>query len=67
MQPTKFSRYGESQQSKEGHSLSAESTEDILTLQYKSKNVSYKQPYTYICGIPATLKKIGSTEKYAGP
>jgi hypothetical protein len=67
MQSTKFSRYGQSQQTTERHRLSIESTKEILTLQYNSKDVSCKQLYTYTCDIPATLKKTVSTEKCARP
>ena len=54
------------QQTIERHRLSAETTKDILTLRFNSKNVSCNQLHTYTCDIPAILKKISSTKKHAG-
>jgi hypothetical protein len=65
MQSTKFSLYGNSQQTIERHRLSAESKKYILTLHFNSKNVSNNQFHTYTCDIPASLKKISSTGQYA--
>ena len=49
---------------KKRNALFSNSAKGICIVQYNFMNISCEEFHTYIRGVPAPMKKIGSTEKY---